>query len=96
MKTIKIDSHGNRVVEDDGQPDPVGSLVWPREFMQRFTNAEIVAIQTSVNPGVIIARTHLQTSVGQIDTSLDETHILIGALVQAGVLTPERMVEVLA
>lgn len=74
---------------------PTATRIWPREFLRRFTNAEIVAIQLSVDPGVIIARTHLQTAVSLIDLTLPETQQLVGLLVLAGIIDSGRAAEVL-
>lgn len=69
--------------------------LWPREFLRRFTKEEIVAIQLSVDPGVILARTHLQTAVSLIDLTLPETQQLVGLLVLAGIIDGDRAAEVL-
>lgn len=74
---------------------PTPTRIWPREFLQRFTTPEIVAIQLSADPGVILARTHLQTAVGLIDMSLPETQQLVGLLVLAGIIDSDRAAEVL-
>lgn len=74
---------------------PTATRVWPREFLRRFTNAEIVAIQLSIDPGVILARTHLQTAVSLIDLTLPETQQLVGLLVLAGIIDSDRAAEVL-
>lgn len=74
---------------------PTATRVWPREFLRRFTNNEIVAIQLSVDPGVILARTHLQTAVSLIDLTLPETQQLVGLLVLAGIIDSNRAAEVL-
>lgn len=74
---------------------PTPTRIWPRDFLRRFTNEEIVAIQLSVDPGVIIARTHLQTAVSVIDTTLEETQQLVGLLVLAGIIDSNRAAEVL-
>lgn len=74
---------------------PTPTRIWPRDFLQRFTTEEIVAIQLSTDPGVILARTHLQTAVGMIDMSLPETQQLVGLLVLAGIIDGDRAAEVL-
>ena len=74
---------------------PTPTRIWPREFLRRFTNEEIVAIQLSVDPGVILARTHLQTAVSLIDLTLPETQQLVGLLVLAGIIDSNRAAEVL-
>lgn len=74
---------------------PTPTRIWPREFLRRFTNEEIVAIQLSVDPGVILARTHLQTAVSLIDLTLQETQQLVGLLVLAGIIDSGRAAEVL-
>lgn len=74
---------------------PTATRIWPREFLRRFTNEEIVAIQLSVDPGVILARTHLQTAVSLIDLTLQETQQLVGLLVLAGIIDSGRAAEVL-
>lgn len=74
---------------------PTPTRIWPREFLRRFTDEEIVSIQLSVDPRVIIARTHLQTAVSLIDTTLQETQQLVGLLVLAGIIDGDRAAEVL-
>lgn len=74
---------------------PTPTRIWPREFLQRFTTEEIVSIQLSTDPGVILARTHLQTAVGLIDMTLPETQQLVGLLVLAGIINSSRAAEVL-
>lgn len=80
---------------DAMSPQPSATQVWPREFMQRFTLPELVAIQTSSDPGVILARTHLQTTVGLIDTQSAEAQQLIGLIVQAGLISADRATAIL-
>lgn len=77
-------------------PQPSATQVWPREFMQRFTLQELVEIHTSTEPGVILARTHLQTTVGLIDTQSAEAQQLIGLIVQAGLISADRAAAILS
>lgn len=80
---------------DAAQPQPSATQVWPREFMQRFTLQELVAMQTSNVPEVILARTHLQTTVGLIDTQSAEAEQLLGLIVQAGLISADRATAIL-
>jgi hypothetical protein len=58
--------------------------------------AEVVAAIRSDDDAVIFAVANLQTTVSPVLLDSPETAMLIGSLVQAGILTPERMAEVLA
>lgn len=78
------------------QPQPSDTQVWPRDFMQRFTLQELVAIQTSSDPAVILARTHLQTTVGLIDTQSAEAKQLLGLIVRAGLISADRAAAILS
>jgi hypothetical protein len=70
--------------------------IYPRELLGRLTMAEVVAAIRSDDDAVIFAVANLQTTVSPVLLDSPETAMLIGSLVQAGILTPERMAEVLA
>jgi hypothetical protein len=70
--------------------------VAPYDFIARFTDAELVAIQTSVDPLVIRGRTKLQTIITYVDLDAEETQMLIGYLAMTGLITQERAAEILA
>ena len=94
MKEIQINNADGTRTESTIESEPQ-TLFWPREFLQRFSNQEIVDIQLSVDPGVIVAKTHLQTANAQIDITLAETHQLMQLLVYGGVITQERSDEIM-
>lgn len=77
-------------------PDPVFRHIAPYEFQSRFTDAELVAIQTSVDPLIIRGRTMLQTIITYIDLDLQQTQDLIGYMALIGLIQPERVAEILA
>lgn len=70
--------------------------IYPRELLGRLTMAEVVAAIRSDDDAVIFAVANLQTTVSPVLLDSTETQMLIGSLVMAGILTPERMTEVLA
>ena len=70
--------------------------IYPRELLGRLTMAEVVAAIRSDDDAVIFAVANLQTTVSPVLLDSDETRMLIGSLVMSGILTPERMAEVLA
>lgn len=70
--------------------------IYPRELLGRLTMAEVVAAIRSDDDAVIFAVANLQTTVSPVLLDSDETRMLIGSLVMAGILTPERMNEVLS
>lgn len=70
--------------------------IYPRELLGRLTMAEVVAAIRSDDDAVIFAVANLQTTVSPVLLDSEETRMLIGSLVMAGILTPERMAEVLA
>ena len=76
-------------------PLPARSI-YPRELLGRLTKAEIVAAIRTDDEDVIFAVANLQTTVSPVLLDSDEVRMMIGSLVVAGILTPERMAEVLA
>lgn len=70
--------------------------IYPRELLGRLTFAEVVAAIRTDDDAAIYAVANLQTVVSPVDLDSEETHTLIGALVRAGIITPERMSEILA
>jgi len=70
--------------------------IYPRELLGRLTKAEIVAAIRTDNEDVIFAVANLQTTVSPVLLDSEEVRMMIGSLVVAGILTPERMAEVLA
>lgn len=70
--------------------------IYPRELLGRLTMAEVVAAIRSDDDAVIFAVANLQTTVSPVLLDAEETQMLIGSLVMAGLLTTERMAEVLA
>jgi hypothetical protein len=76
---------------------PIGPRqIYPRELLGRLTFAEVVAAIRTDNDAAIYAVANLQTTVSLVDLDSEETRTLIGALIVAGILTPERLAEVLA
>jgi hypothetical protein len=70
--------------------------IYPRELLGRLTRSEVIAALRSDDEDVIFAVANLQTTVSPVLLDAEETRMLIGSLVMAGILTPERMAEVLA
>jgi len=70
--------------------------IYPRELLGRLTKAEIVDAIRTDDEDVIFAVANLQTTVSPVLLDSDEVRMMIGSLVVAGILTPERMQEVLA
>lgn len=70
--------------------------IYPRELLGRLTFTEVVAAIRTDDDDAIYAVANLQTTVSPIDLDSDETRTLIGALVVAGILTPQRLVEILS
>jgi hypothetical protein len=77
-------------------PELPARSIYPRELLGRLTRAEVIAALRSDDDDVIFAVANLQTTVSPVLMDSEETQMLIGSLVQAGILTPERMSEVLA
>lgn len=77
-------------------PDPTLRHIAPYDFQSRFTDAELVAIQTSVDPILIRGRTKLQTIITYIDLDLEETQQFVGYLAMIGIIQPSRVAEILA
>lgn len=77
-------------------PDPTIRHIAPYDFQSRFTDAELVAIQTSVDPILIRGRTKLQTIITYVDLDLTETQQFIGYLAMIGVIEQSRIAEILA
>lgn len=76
-------------------PLPARSI-YPRELLGRFTFAEVVAAIRTDDDAAIYAVANLQTTVAPISLDSEETRTLIGALVVAGIITTERLAEILA
>lgn len=76
-------------------PLPARSI-YPRELLGRFTFAEVVAAIRTDDEAAIYAVANLQTTVAPINLDSEETRTLIGALVVAGIITTERLAEILA
>lgn len=66
------------------------------DFQMLFTNDELVAIQTSLDPLVIRFRTGIQTI--REDVRFDDARVTqgVGYLALIGVITPERAATILA
>ena len=77
-------------------PVPTLRHIAPYDFQSRFTDTELVAIQTSVDPLIIRGRTMLQTIITYIDLDLQQTQDLIGYMVVIGLIEPSRVAEILA
>jgi hypothetical protein len=71
----------------DWNRDP---MIWPYDFLDRFTNTELTAIQTSVDANVIRFRTKIQTMVSQIDLDHSDTIGGLGHLTLISILAPGR------
>lgn len=76
-------------------PLPARSI-YPRELLARFTFAEVVAAIRTDDDAAIYAVANLQTTVSPVSLDSEETRTLIGALVVAKIITPERLAEILA
>jgi len=70
-------------------------LIAPYDFQGRFTDEELVAIQTSADPVLIRARTKIQTITTHVDLDDVETQQLISYLQLLKILTPERAAAIL-
>lgn len=70
--------------------------IYPRELLGRLTRAEVIAALRSDDDDVIFAVANLQTTVSPVLLDADGTRLLIGSLVVAGIITSERMAEVLS
>jgi hypothetical protein len=79
----------------EDEPAPVNRHVAPYDFQNRFTDDELVAIQTSLDPLIIRGRTMLQTITTFVDLDSSETQQLIGYMAQVGLVTPERVAVIL-
>ena len=77
-------------------PDPTLRHMAPFDFQNRFTDTELVAIQTSVDPILIRGRTKLQTIITYIDLDLEETQQFVGYLAMIEVIEQARVAEILA
>jgi hypothetical protein len=77
-------------------PPPSIRKLAPFDFQARFTDAELVAIQTSVDPLIIRGRTMLQTITTFVDLDDQQTQQLIGYMAMAGLIAGERVQEILA
>ena len=76
-------------------PLPARSI-YPRELLGRFTFAEVVAAIRTDDEAAIYAVANLQTTVAPINLDSEDTRTLIGALVVAIIITPERLAEILS
>lgn len=70
--------------------------LYPRELLARFTFAEVVAAIKTDDDAAIYAVANLQTTVAPVNLDSDETRTLIGSLVVAKIITPERLAEILS
>ncbi len=68
----------------------------PYDFLSLLTGEEIYAMQTSVDPVVIVGRTKLQTIITYVDLDNQETIGLVRYLESAGLLTAGRADEILS
>lgn len=75
---------------------PAARAIAPYDFQLRFTDAELAAIQTSIDPVIIRGRTMLQTIRDDIELGHPATQQLIGYMVSVGILTPNRSTEILS
>lgn len=71
-------------------------LIAPYDFVGRFTDDELVAIQTSIDPLVIRGRTKLQTIITHVDLDNEETQQLVGYMALQGLIASKRVNEILA
>lgn len=99
------DSLASQVVAMQAEIDRLTALIppplpprsiYPRELLGRFTFAEVVAAIRTDDEAAIYAVANLQTTVAPINLDSDETRTLIGALVVAKIITPERLAEILS
>jgi len=70
------------------------TLVFPYDFIDRFTLAELSAIQQSTDPLVIKFRTKIQTMVQPIDIDHEDTVIGLGYLEMIGLIAAGRANEI--
>ena len=77
------------------QPEVVReTLVFPFDFIDRFTLQELSDIQQSIDPLVIKFRTKIQTMVQPIDIDHEETVMGLGYMEMVGLLAPGRANEI--
>jgi hypothetical protein len=76
-------------------PLPARSI-YPRELLARLKFTEVVAAIRTDDDAAIYAVANLQTTVSPIDLDSEETRMLIGALVLAKIISPERLAEILS
>lgn len=76
------------------QPEVIReTLVFPFDFIDRFTLDELSNIQQSIDPLVIKFRTKIQTMVQPIDLDHEDTVMGLGYLEMVGLLAPGRANE---
>ncbi len=68
----------------------------PYVFLSRLQPQEIIALQTSMDPIVIVGRAKLQTIITYIDLDLPETQQLVQYMELQGLIQPGRAAEILA
>ena len=94
-QAVVMQAEINRLTALIPPPLPARSI-YPRELLGRFTFAEVVAAIRTDDEAAIYAVANLQTTVAPINLDSEETRTLIGALVVAGIITTERLAEILA
>ena len=76
-------------------PQPI-TILSPRAFLARFTEAETVAIFTAAQTNVVVAIWKDTALAGDIDLTDPQTSAGLDALVAAGLLTATRKAAILA
>jgi len=91
MKLVtEVDAVGLPVKQVETARDP---MVFPFDFIDRFTLEELSAIQQSVDPIVIKFRTKIQTMVSPVNLDDDQTVQGLGYIELIGLLAPGRANE---
>lgn len=70
--------------------------VAPFDFLALFTQAEQVAVFSSSDPTVLLARAQLQTIITYVDLDLADTVNFVSYLEQAGLIASGRAAQILA
>jgi hypothetical protein len=89
-------SHDGKDFWPPADPAQASRLLWPYEFLSLLHPTEIVALQTSLDPTVIVLRSKLQTLVTPMPFGEgSELHQAVQYLTAAGLLTEERAAEIM-
>lgn len=75
---------------------PAIQFIAPYDFLGLFTQSELVAVLSSVDPVIMVARAKVQTITTFVDLFATETQQYIGYLSQQGILTEARAARILS